>query len=183
MARDFVQISDPAERRRVRRATVRVLVLDDQQRVLLLHDSDPGTGGSWWITPGGGIEPGEDELAAVVRELAEETGLRVDPDSILGPLARRVVWHGYSDQIVEQADTFYAVQVPAFEVDTTGHTEDELVTLKGHRWWSRAELAATTEVVWPVLLADLWDLVEQPDRWGRALDDVEESSVPIGDLR
>ena len=77
---------------------------------------------------------------------------------------------------------FYAVRVPSFDVDTSGHTEDELVTLKGDRWWSAVELAETTEVVWPALLADLWNLVDHPDRWNQTLDDVEESSVPIGDL-
>jgi predicted NUDIX family NTP pyrophosphohydrolase len=36
-----------------------------------------------WSVPKGEIEPGEDLLAAAVRELAEETGVRVDPAGAL----------------------------------------------------------------------------------------------------
>lgn len=176
--RTFEVPADPADRRRVRRSTVRVLVLDDRERVLLLGDSDPGTGARWWITPGGGIEPGESELDAVVRELAEETGLQVAGADVLGPLARRWVWHGYSDQVVEQHDTFYAIRVPTFTVDLSGITDEEQVTLHGVHWWTGAELAATEETVWPAELAEIWSLVERPGEWPRELATVEESSVP-----
>lgn len=178
--RDFVAPDSPADRRRTSRATVRVLVLDDDGRVLLFQDSDPGVGRSWWITPGGGIDPGETELETVVRELAEETGLEVDPGQVLGPLARRHVVHGYSDLVVEQDDAFYAVHVPAFEIDTAGHTEEEQITLLASRWWTVAELAATAEEIWPVVLLDLVALIDDRVAWPVALAQIEESSVPVG---
>jgi 8-oxo-dGTP pyrophosphatase MutT (NUDIX family) len=177
--RDFVAPASPALRRRLSRETVRVLVLDDDGRALLFQDSDPGVDRRWWITPGGGIDPGESELDAVVRELEEETGQRVDPRQVLGPLARRHVVHGYSDLVVEQEDAFYAVRVPAFEVDTAGHTEEEQVTMLASRWWSPAELAATDEEIWPVALVELLALVDEPGAWPVALAPVEESSVPV----
>lgn len=184
--RTFEAVADPAQRPVVRRATVRVLVIDPRGRLLLLRDSDPNvapdTGGSWWITPGGGIDPGEGELDAVVRELAEETGHVVSPTDVLGPLARRHVVHGYSDRIVDQDDTFYAVRVPSFTVSTDGYTEEERVSLLGYRWWSPAELTTTDEEVWPVELADLLAAVERVEtspRWPIALPDAEESSVPV----
>ncbi|MCW2581988.1 MAG: tRNA ((37)-N6)-threonylcarbamoyltransferase complex ATPase subunit type 1 TsaE [Klenkia sp.] len=163
-----------------RRATVRVLLLDDHDRVLLLRDSDTGTTpvSTWWMTPGGGIEDGEDELTAVVRELAEETGLVVAPGQVQGPIARRRVRHGYSDQVVDQVDAFYVVRVPAFDVSVAGLTEDEQRTLLGHRWWTREELASASEPVWPVLLPELWDLATDPAAWPRELPDVEESTRP-----
>jgi len=136
--RDFIVPDSPAARRRVRRATVRVLVLDHEGRILLFQDSDPGAGDSWWITPGGGIDPGETEHETVLRELAEETGLQLTTGDVIGPLARRHVRHGYSDQVVEQDDAFYAVRVPAFEIDTAGHTEEEQVTILASRWWTLA---------------------------------------------
>ena len=50
-----------APRPRQRRETVRVLLLDGAGSILLLHDSDPGIpAATWWMTPGGGIDPGED---------------------------------------------------------------------------------------------------------------------------
>lgn len=169
------------ERPRRERATVRVLLLDDRVRILLFQDSDPGVAGSqWWILPGGGIDPGEDELSTVLREVQEETGLTLDAGRVRGPIARRHVIHGYSDQVVEQDDTFYVAAVAAFEVSTAGHTVDEQATLLQHRWWTRAEIESTSEQVWPVLLPELLDLVEAPDDWPRQLDEVEESSLRVG---
>jgi 8-oxo-dGTP pyrophosphatase MutT (NUDIX family) len=170
--------SDPADRPRRSRATVRVLLVDDRHRLLLFQDSDDPVGALWWMLPGGGIDPGETELAAVVRELGEETGLVVDPAAVLGPLARRHVVHGYSNQIVDQDEAFYAVRVPPFEVDVSGHTDDERRTVRQHRWWTRAELSATGDEVWPVALTPLWDLVDEPAAWPRELGTVEESTVP-----
>ncbi len=177
--RDFVVPDDPADRRTSSRATVRVLVLDHDGRILLFQDSDPGVGHVWWETPGGGIDPGESELETVVRELEEETGLRLTAGDVIGPLARRRVRHGYSDIVVDQHDTFYAVRVPAFEIDTAGHTEEEQVTLLASRWWTLSELAATDEEIWPAVLLDLVALLDTPDTWPVALDPVEESSFPI----
>ncbi|MCO7220445.1 tRNA (adenosine(37)-N6)-threonylcarbamoyltransferase complex ATPase subunit type 1 TsaE [Klenkia sp. PcliD-1-E] len=162
------------------RATVRVLLVDDADRVLLFHDSDAGLDPvvTWWMTPGGGIDDGEDDVTAVVRELAEETGLDVDPAQVRGPVARRRVRHGFSDVVVDQRDTFYVVRVPAFEVSVLGHTEDEQRTILGHRWWTRAELAAAEDTVYPGDLVELLDLGDDPARWPVELPDVDESTLP-----
>ncbi|POX53556.1 NUDIX hydrolase [Streptomyces sp. Ru71] len=66
----------------------------------------PGLDGSpEWVLPGGGVEHGEDPCDTVVRELAEETGYRVEVTALLGVhsshrlfrrdgLRRRVDHHG-----------------------------------------------------------------------------------------
>ncbi|PWV45742.1 NUDIX domain-containing protein [Nocardiopsis sp. L17-MgMaSL7] len=55
------------------------VVLDDEGRVLLHQRSDDGR----WATPGGILEPGEQPAQAVVREVWEETGVRVEVDRLV----------------------------------------------------------------------------------------------------
>ncbi len=180
MSTDRFAVLPPADRPRRTRSAVRVVLTDDSGRVLLFEDSDPGVPGArWWMTPGGGIDPGESQQEAAVRELREETGLVVPTELLLGPVATRTVWHGFSDQIVEQTEWFFLVSVPAFAVDIAGHTEDEKATVLGHRWWDPATLAASGALVWPADLAVLAALTDRPDRWPVDLGTVEESSVPL----
>ena len=178
---DLVAPADPADRERLVRTAVRVIMIDERDRVLLFADSDPLLPDfSWWVTPGGGIDPGETELDAAVRELAEETGHVVRTDQLIGPIARRRAVHGYSDQIIDQTEAFYAVRVPPFVVSLAGHTPEEQVTLTDHRWWTRSELDATEDWVWPAELGRLWDLVDQPTAWPLELGTVvAESTRPV----
>jgi 8-oxo-dGTP pyrophosphatase MutT (NUDIX family) len=179
MPRTIGPVVAPAERARIVRRAVRVLLLDPDERVLLFQDSDPNIGARWWILPGGGIDSGESELDAVVRETAEETGYVLDPDAVAGPLARRHVVHGFSDVIIDQAETFYAARTRGFDVSVAGHTELEQQTLQQHRWWSRADLDNAKEEIWPVRLPELWDLLATPRDWPVELGEVEESSVAL----
>ncbi|HEY9075302.1 MAG TPA: AAC(3) family N-acetyltransferase [Anaerolineaceae bacterium] len=50
----------------------------DDGRLLLIRHRVHSTGRSYWVFPGGGIEPGESEEACVCREMLEETGLEVE---------------------------------------------------------------------------------------------------------
>lgn len=169
-------------RRRNRRRAMRVLLVDADDRLLLFRDSDPGILPlpTFWITPGGGVDPGETDLEAAVREVAEETGLAIADTDLLGPLATRVVVHGYSDVVTTQDEVFWFVRCAPFEVSTAGHTEDELATMTSHHWWTREELAQTDEDVWPRDLLAVWDQVGAGDTVTRpplALGDVDESTV------
>ena len=54
----------------------RVLCLS-RGHLLLVEHRDPHQGGSYWVLPGGGREPGETFAEAAVREVREETGVVV----------------------------------------------------------------------------------------------------------
>jgi 8-oxo-dGTP diphosphatase len=64
---------------------VGAVVHDEQGRLLLVRRANPPGAGLWSI-PGGKVEPGENDAAAVVREVAEETGL----DVVAGPAVGQV---------------------------------------------------------------------------------------------
>lgn len=62
---------------------VGAVITDQSERMLLiLRGHEPGKG--LWSVPGGRIEPGETDQQAVVREVAEETGLVVTCGRLLG---------------------------------------------------------------------------------------------------
>lgn len=169
----------PEQRPRRTRRGVRVIVTDGAA-VLLFADTDPGVPGSrWWTTPGGGIDPGESEVDAAVRELAEETGLVVAASELVGPVMRRTAIHGYSDQICAQTEAFYVLTTARFDVDTAGHTADEQLTLDGHAWVPIAELAGLPEPVWPAVLAQVLARASVPEQGPWEMGDVEESTVAV----
>lgn len=170
----------PALRPRRHRRAARVVVTDGIS-VLVLADTDPGLpGAKWWVTPGGGIDPGETSAQAAIRELREETGFLAGSGQLLGPVARRRVVHGYSDQILSQSEDFFVLIVGApFEVDPGGLTESEQITLAGSAWLRLDGLAEQVDPVWPANLAQLVALASRPQDWPADLGDVEESTLPV----
>jgi len=56
------------------------VVRNEQGEILLQRRSDTGD----WELPGGGIDPGEEPAEAVIREVLEETGIRVVADRLVG---------------------------------------------------------------------------------------------------
>jgi 8-oxo-dGTP pyrophosphatase MutT (NUDIX family) len=59
---------------------VSAIIFNSQGKVLLCQRRDLG----WWTFPGGGVEAGESLEKAVLREVEEETGLRVILERISG---------------------------------------------------------------------------------------------------
>lgn len=69
------------------RISSRLLLHDQDDRVLLIRARDPHEPavGEWWEIPGGGVEPGEDTIAAAIRETAEETGYLISRSQVVQP--------------------------------------------------------------------------------------------------
>jgi signal peptidase I len=152
---------DP-ERNRVGAVTVldrraaRVVLVDHADRILLLRGCDPARPGPrWWFTPGGGLHPGESTADGAVRELFEETGLRVTPGELGEPVWHQVTQFSFDNRQYRQEQDFYLVRVAEWQVDTAGFNAEERATIDEHRWWSAAELDATDEIVYPENLVDL----------------------------
>ncbi len=59
---------------------VAALIRDAEGRILLERRSDDGT----WSLPAGAVDPGETPAEALVREVYEETGLKVVPEGLAG---------------------------------------------------------------------------------------------------
>lgn len=63
------------------------LAYDEHGRLLLIRRGRPPGRGRWSL-PGGRVEAGEDDAAALIREMAEETGLDVQPGTLAGRVVR-----------------------------------------------------------------------------------------------
>ncbi|MBF8188578.1 NUDIX domain-containing protein [Nonomuraea sp. K274] len=66
---------------------VGAIIFDASDRLLLIKRGHPPGMGLWSI-PGGRLEPGETDAAALRREVLEETGLRVEVGRLAGTVDR-----------------------------------------------------------------------------------------------
>jgi 8-oxo-dGTP pyrophosphatase MutT (NUDIX family) len=161
----------------IEREAARVVLLAGT-RVLLQQGFDPGRpeDGTWWLTPGGGLNDGESIEDAAVREVDEETGFRLD-SSLLGPvIATRVCFFPFEGRRYRQRESFFAVRVEPFTPQHHGWDEVEKRALLDHRWWTVDELRTTDQAVYPRQLADLVDAVlddslEEPMQFPEADED------------
>jgi 8-oxo-dGTP pyrophosphatase MutT (NUDIX family) len=136
------------------RPSARIVLLDPADRILLIHvvagDTDDG---SFWITPGGGLEGGESFEQAALRELWEETGLDGLP---LGPCVwvRRHVWR-WGSKSIDSDERFYLVRTDRTEVRLMVPDEIEAGNFEGFRWWTLQELETSSEIFAPRRMATL----------------------------
>ncbi|WP_406816114.1 NUDIX domain-containing protein [Mycobacterium sp. M23085] len=144
------------------RTSARVVLLDDTGAVLLLRGSDPALAAKhapkWWFTVGGEVQQGERLAEAAARELAEETGLRVAPAELVGPVWRRDEVFEFNGTLIDSEEFYFVYRTHRFEPSRTGRTELERSYIHGHRWCDAADIAALVaagETVYPMQLSGL----------------------------
>lgn len=120
------------------RHSVRAIVLDDRNRILLCRFTLPGR--TVWSTPGGGIEPGETPYEALRRELNEEIGLTLStpPPHVWH---RTVIDPDYIPGYDGAHQDYYLVHTPPFTPNGTLSPEELAAeNITAFRWWTLPEI-------------------------------------------
>jgi 8-oxo-dGTP pyrophosphatase MutT (NUDIX family) len=134
----------------ISRRAGRVLVIDAGGRVLLLHGFDPARPEEpYWFTIGGGAESGESLAQAAARELFEETGISADAAELGEPVWHEVSEFSFDGTSYRQEQDFFELRIGSAVVMTDGLEQEEVAVIDGHRWWTVADLEATTEMFYP----------------------------------
>lgn len=135
----------------IERQAIRAIVLTPEHEVLLMRIRAPEGGDWFWITPGGGLEPGESIEAGLRHEMNEELGL---DHFDVGPLVwRRQHTFNWDGRRICQREQYHVVHVQRFEPRMSDEVEAKV--LDRFKWWGTDELARARERLTPISLAQI----------------------------
>ncbi len=121
------------------------------RRVLLMKSQKPVSGSEFWVTPGGGLEPGESDEDALRREVAEETGAR--HLHIVQQVWKRQHDFAWNGREYSQDEAYYLVLTDPFDpVMDMQAAPGEASAFREFRWWSIDAIGRSGETFSPRLL-------------------------------
>lgn len=134
---------------------VGAFIFNDEGEVLLLQRHTEDLGGGQWGAPGGRIEPGETELAAMHRELREETGLS---GLSLGQLGAHLIRMPHGVVCMTSYKATVAGK-PNIVTDPDEHHD--------HRWFALSKLVGDPTILYgaPSIMRDFGLLVFEGEDW------------------
>ncbi|MFC0439645.1 NUDIX hydrolase [Kutzneria buriramensis] len=137
------------------RIGARVLLLDPDDRVLLIHALDPSDPiHHWWELPGGGLDDGEDLYAAARREVAEETGIEaITLGRKLWVRETRFRYKGRDHHRIEHV--FLGRTSNTAPQVALRPTENEKAGLIERHWWAATDLRQCRDKLLPPALPRL----------------------------
>ncbi len=136
------------------RPAARVLVIDRDDRILLIHTQlDPARPERrLWLTPGGGLKEHETAEDGARRELWEETGLHADSLHPVWDRRHAFEWRG---RLYEQRERYFFARFDTPRVEFTALEAFEQEQLLSFRWWSAQAIRASSETFVPRRLGEL----------------------------
>jgi 8-oxo-dGTP pyrophosphatase MutT (NUDIX family) len=129
------------------RPAARILLLDEENRLLLLQAQDSPGEHRWWLAPGGGLKPGESFEAAAQRELHEETGRALPIGRWVWTRRHIYDWQGRRH---DQYERFFVVRAAAQPMIAPVKADGYVIA---HRWWHLGEIERSDEDFAPRRLA------------------------------
>ena len=123
-------------------------MMTPDQRVLLMRVQEPVSGNEFWVTPGGGLEPGESDEDALRREVAEETGAtRFSVGQLVWTRRCEFTW---DNREYSQNENFYRVQTDPFEPAMDANpAQGEASAFREFRWWSIDDIGRSDQTFSP----------------------------------
>ncbi|OKL47724.1 hypothetical protein BSR29_04785 [Boudabousia liubingyangii] len=147
------------------RECVRTLVCGPNGEVLMMHGFDQlARERTWLYLVGGGIENPNDLAGEVIRELWEETGIKVPREAVSSEITSARIWFDFNGYQFWQHERYFRINLGFLPEITTQHwTAQEAATNYQPRWWSREELRAWDAAGGEIVPENLFQLLSMTD--------------------